>query len=170
MTSISQRQDLVLDNISMAQRMARFKKRNLFSVSLDELESAAYLGLVQAANSFEDDLERFQAYAACRIAGAIQDYLRELQWGSRQRRWQRQPEGVLEDMASNDEQYDDAFDGIVAKLPEVWQAVMKQYYLCGAKVRDIAFDFGFEEGRVYQILCESRSRLRKIWGDQRCEF
>lgn len=170
MTSIQQRQHLVLDNISMAQRMARFKKRSLSSVSLDELESAAYLGLVQAANSFEDDLERFQAYAACRITGAIQDYLRELQWGSRQRRLQRQPEDILQVIVSNDKQYDDAFDGIVAKLPAVWQAVMKQYYLCGAKVKDIAFDFGFEEGRVYQILCESRSRLRKIWGEKHCEL
>ena len=44
--------DLIVNNIYFADFLAAQFKRRLISVSYDELQSAAYLGLVEAANKF----------------------------------------------------------------------------------------------------------------------
>lgn len=75
---------LVLSNIKLANTAAANKKRFLSNVYYEDLQSAAYLGLVEAANKFDDQKnDCFQVFALWRINGAIKDYLRELNWGSR---------------------------------------------------------------------------------------
>jgi DNA-directed RNA polymerase specialized sigma subunit len=75
---------LVLTHLTLAKRMARQKNRCIPHISYDELESAAYFGLVDAAVKYNSEKnDNFSNYASVRIAGAMSDYLRELQWGSR---------------------------------------------------------------------------------------
>lgn len=53
-------------------------------VELDDLVSAGYLGLVEAARRYDPTRGvRFQAYVAERIRGAIIDHLRSLDWAPR---------------------------------------------------------------------------------------
>lgn len=76
--------DLIVSHIYLADKMAKSKKRKLHHISLEELQSAAYFGLVQAANKYnQENNDCFAAFAVWRIAGAIKDYLRELSWGTR---------------------------------------------------------------------------------------
>lgn len=78
--------ELITDNLFFADILAaKFKKRLSFT-SYEELQSAAYLGLVEAANKFDPSRSNgFRSFARFRIIGAIKDYLREISWGSRRR-------------------------------------------------------------------------------------
>ena len=68
---------LILNNISLAEKIAKSKKRKLSHISYDELKSAAYLGLVEAANNYNSsENDNFPAFAVWRIIGAVRDYLR----------------------------------------------------------------------------------------------
>jgi RNA polymerase sigma factor for flagellar operon FliA len=76
--------ELILSNINLANNLAASKKRSLSHIYYEDLQSAAFLGLVEAANKFDNSKNNcFEAFAICRIQGAIKDYLRELNWGSR---------------------------------------------------------------------------------------
>ena len=77
---MSERDRLVLDNLDWAERIAvnRTKGMPRF-VRLDDLKSAAYLGLVEAATRFRSEKGvPFTAWAAPRVLGSITDWLREL--------------------------------------------------------------------------------------------
>lgn len=76
--------ELVLSNIELANRIALNKKRTLSFVYYEDLQAAAFLGLVEAANKYDRNKnDCFEIFATFRINGAIRDYLREIRWGSR---------------------------------------------------------------------------------------
>ncbi len=75
---LDSRDDLIASHLDMARRLARKMARRLpRSVRFDELESAALLGLTEAATRYDATRgEPFVAYAAKRVRGAILDELR----------------------------------------------------------------------------------------------
>lgn len=78
--------ELIISNINFADIIAAKKKRQISSINYEELQAAAYLGLVEAAHRYDQKKNAcFQAFAFFRINGAIRDYLRELSWGSRRK-------------------------------------------------------------------------------------
>jgi RNA polymerase sigma factor for flagellar operon FliA len=84
--TLSERDELIMNHLDLAEKIAM--KRNSMvprSVGSDELVSAAYMGLVEAANRFNGNQASFKAYAIIKINGAIIDYLREASWGARNR-------------------------------------------------------------------------------------
>jgi RNA polymerase sigma factor for flagellar operon FliA len=76
---------LVDDHLSLVQRAVTDLSRRLpRHVQRDDLESAAMLGLAQAARSFDPDRGiAFERHASNRIRGALLDELREADWASR---------------------------------------------------------------------------------------
>ncbi len=82
--TIQTRNILIIENLPLADKIAKSKKRKLSHISYDELQAAAYLGLVEGASRFDPNKnDCFPAFAVRRIIGAVQDYLRELAWGTR---------------------------------------------------------------------------------------
>ena len=72
---------LIEDNIYLAEKIAKFSSKKYRFLTYDEIKSAAYFGLVQAANSYNFlKSPCFSTYASYRIFGAIKDYLREFKW------------------------------------------------------------------------------------------
>ena len=73
------------DHMAMVRSVARRMHRTLpRHIDLDDLISAGYLGLVDAAQKFEQSRQtQFRSYAEFRVRGAILDSLRELDWGTR---------------------------------------------------------------------------------------
>ena len=66
---------------AVARRLHRTLPRH---IDLDDLISAGYLGLVDAAQKFEQSRQtQFRSYAEFRVRGAILDSLRDLDWGTR---------------------------------------------------------------------------------------
>ena len=73
---------LVIDYMPLADNLAKKKSQSVpKSISLDELKSAAYMGLVDAASKFDDKKGvPFSCYARIRISGEMKDYLRSLSY------------------------------------------------------------------------------------------
>ena len=66
---------------AVASRIHRTLPRH---IEIEDLISAGYLGLVDAAQKFEQSRQtHFRGYAEFRVRGAILDSLRELDWGTR---------------------------------------------------------------------------------------
>ena len=83
--TITERNQLIVLHMDLAKKIALTYSRKISCVDKDELVSAAYFGLVDAAEKYKfSKSDNFAAYAVIRIIGAIKDYLRELAWGSRQ--------------------------------------------------------------------------------------
>ncbi len=80
------RDELVLEHLPFAQRMAQCLQRTLpRHVNYDELEADAYFGLLKAAAGFDPTRNvKFRTYAAKRIHGEMIDGLRERQQLRRQ--------------------------------------------------------------------------------------
>ncbi len=76
---IQERNELITMHLGMALKMARKMARRLpSSVSRDDVESAALLGLTEAATRYDTGRqEPFMAFAAKRVRGAILDHLRK---------------------------------------------------------------------------------------------
>ena len=77
-TDASSRDALITDHLGMAIKMARRMARRLPStVSREDVESAALLGLTEAACRYDGSRnEPFMAFATKRVRGAILDHLR----------------------------------------------------------------------------------------------
>lgn len=160
------RNQLISDNMDLARKVARYKKKNLYNVYLEDLEAAAYLGLVQAANAFQPEkCEDFQAFAVRRILGSVQDYLRELSWGTRKNIWNREDSNQLLKIADESQkQYDfEIFETIISCLPERWKIVVRKYYLHSESLKIIADFLGITEGRVSHLLSQAKMKMQVFW-------
>lgn len=169
----AERHALVLDHVYLAEKIAKSRKKKLTQVSYDELKSAAYLGLVEAAahyNPQENDC--FPAYAIWRIIGAVRDYLRELSWGPRSSPVKMVEVCVFEEHIFDQQIVDRAgfFEDVIRQLPTVNKTVLKLYYQEGMKIKEIASDLGVHQSRVSQILSDSRLKLKNIWKEQQAEL
>ena len=74
----SERHELIHDHLGMAKRLAgKIARRTPSVVRRDDLESAAFLGLTEAASRYDSTRgEPFVAYASKRVSGAVLDELR----------------------------------------------------------------------------------------------
>jgi RNA polymerase sigma factor (sigma-70 family) len=157
MTTINITNELILQNINLANSIAKIKKKTLKFVSLDELQSAAYFGLVQAANKFDPNKKTaFSTYAYIRIVGAIKDYLRELSWGTRKCNCKRQElvEQSFQDVTSS-------VDDLIFKLSTTNKQICKLYYEESLGISEIAKIYKVNPSRISQILTQSRIEIKQ---------
>jgi RNA polymerase sigma factor for flagellar operon FliA len=79
------RERTIMEHLSSVRFIARKIHRTLpRHVELDDLISAGMVGLVEAFNRFDATRHvQFKSYAQFRVRGAILDWLRTLDWGSR---------------------------------------------------------------------------------------
>lgn len=141
--------------MGLADKLAKWKRKSVRMVQYDELQAAAYAGLVQAADNYDISHNvPFPNYASHRILGAIGDYLRELGYFGR-RMVERVP--LVEPAAPED--HDGDIDYITKPLPERSRRVLKLYYQDDHKQEEIAQILGVTKARVCQILEEGRQKL-----------
>lgn len=164
-------QNLVVSHLSLAQKLARIAKKKATFLNYDELESAAYMGLSEAAGKYDPSLKiAFETYASCRISGAIKDYLRELSWGSRNNPVKTESVETHDFAYTAKEETSACFDKIVNPLSSNNKRILRLHYVDECKIREIADDMGVHESRVSQILSESRLKLRQHWGETQSEL
>lgn len=157
MTTINITKDLILQNLNLANSIAKTKKKNLKFVSFEEIQSAAYYGLVQAANKFDPNKKvAFTTYAYARISGAIQDYLRELSWGTRKQSLKRQE---LTEQAF--EHKYKTIDSLVFNLSAINKKICKLYYEESMGMAEIAKIYKVNPSRISQILSQSRLEIKQ---------
>lgn len=155
--------DLILNHLKYAKIIARQRKKKLFSVSLEEIESAAFMGLVEAANVYDDQKsDDFMQFATFRIYGAIRDYLRELVWGTRKKPLIND-KNIMEDLVAKSDKDHEIFYKIIEKLPENNKVALKKYYIDCDRMSDIACFLNVNESRISQIISESKKLLKNMW-------
>ncbi len=164
--TIIERNALIEQFMPLAEGLACGRYKNVpKKVQLDELKSAAYFGLVDAAIKYEPD-KPFVAYAKRRICGEMQDYLRTLGWGVQKN---LKSAVHLEDVFAfhDDEPYfNDYFEKIIEILNPFSKKIVRMYYVDGLPLKEIGRDIGVGEARVSQILKECRKTIRKHWNKQ----
>jgi RNA polymerase sigma factor (sigma-70 family) len=180
MRSIDERNKLINDNLYIADKIAqRRKMRCIKSITLAELKSAAYVGLMDAATKFDEKKGNFSVYAKYRIHGEINDFLRQYS-GSRKRKkitfWSLDVPTytvsfanlapVSENLSNkyNETMHvnnADAYKNMVRCLTSVQRKVIDLYYIHGFSMKEIGDKLGVSESRISQIATEAKNIIKR---------
>jgi len=171
MTMTNEERNVLITNyLPLANKLAWKKNKSTPNcVNIDELKSAAYMGLVDAAKKFKPTQGSFGSYAAIRIIGEIKDYLRQLG---------RFPEVSL-DIKANEDQMTlvdsipafeskdptDFFEEVTKNLNTIGKKVVKSYYIDDQSLKEIGVSIQVSESRVSQIFKKCRESLKTTWKD-----
>lgn len=171
---------LVIEHLPLARRIAASMARRM-PLPLDDVESAAMLGLVHAARDFDASRGApFAAYADRRIRGAIQDEARAADVLTRdQRRAVR--DGKAGALEPRHDDYDDLAEQIAADrlsgsvedwassrdfhrhlryLPRRLQRIVRRHLIDEVPLARIGTELGVTESRICQLLGQAKERLR----------
>jgi RNA polymerase sigma factor for flagellar operon FliA len=98
------RDRMVLDHLHLVKATASSIRKNLpVHAEYEDLVQAGIVGLIDAVNKFDSEKQNsFPTYAKHRIRGAILDYLRKLDWASRDmRRRQKLVAAAVDDLTAS---------------------------------------------------------------------
>lgn len=152
---------LVENNIKLADTIAGSMRRSLPRfITFAELKSAAYMGLVSAANKYESTRSNFETYASIKIRGAILDYLRELAWGPRSKPGKL--EG-LKDQAAKKDSCCDLFDYITSFMNERQKRIFLLHFREEKQQGEIAKELRLSRSRISQIIEQCCDLIRDKW-------
>lgn len=154
-------EQLIINYLPLANKIAWRKNRvTPKCVTIDELKSAAYMGLVDAANRFNPKLGvSFGLYAGIRISGEISDYLRELKWFNAAK---VEPLDITLEVSKEETTLSGEFEKLVTKpLNAIGKRMLKSYYIDGRSMKEIGDEENISESRVSQILKQCRSTIAK---------
>lgn len=152
------KEELVLDHIFLAQILAKKQKKVNKNFTYDEILSAAYFGLVQAAEKFNPIInDNFNVYANFKIRSAIFDYFRETCQFSRHIN-KPKISSIQEEIEQ--QKNSNTLEDLLEELPERNQKIIDLYYFQGYKLKEIAVFMKLNESRISQILSESKKHLQ----------
>ena len=159
--------------LPLANKLAYEKKRVLPDfIDFEELQSAAYMGLVEAANRFDPEKGvAFSTFAYPRIWGEINDYLRQLGWGKRGESRQatsldfrsEDEDCALKDLIEAKEEFnEDEFLEVVSRgLDEKAEDVLRFYFIDEYSMKDVGKQFGVSESRISQLIKRYKDCIRE---------
>lgn len=155
----TENQRLVVEFMPFADKIAANKfKKTPPQVQLDELKSAAYLGLCDAATRY-DGKQDFKPLAAIRIIGQIKDYLRSL----RRTKASEIPEDYDIEAKAESKSFEDAVDDICEnKISSVAKKIFSMYYGQGLTQTEIAEKIDLTPARVCQLIKTNTEALRNV--------
>jgi len=158
--------ELILENISLAKKIARHSKSKYYFCDLDELESAAYMGLVTAAKSFDKNKKNFLLYARYKIHYAIIDYLREISWGKFC--LEENSNDLLCNLFAHESKNLDLefFAKLVKCLNAKYKKIIYLSLVEGLANCEIAKLFNLTEARISQILKISMQKICLEWNNK----
>ena len=171
-------EELIIKYIPLANKIAFTKKKTLpRHVDVEELQSAAYMGLCEAANRFDEARGvTFSTFAYPRIVGAIVDYLREQSWGKR-----NDPktafsldvslaeDGIpLKDMIVSklDANTEEMLEVVSRDLDGYAENVMRCYFIDECSMKEVGERFGVSESRICQLITKYKSRIKEKWSEK----
>lgn len=165
----NERNDLIERYLPLANKLASLKKKNLPKyVSLDDVKSAAYYGLVDAATKFNPEkCCFFGSYAKLRIMGEINDYLREIcrdcsRYGTSLDFCDEDGISLLETIeVENVDDGKEFLEDISKNLIGVDKTVFSLYYGENMSLKEIGSVIGVSESRTSQILKKSKEIVKE---------
>lgn len=170
-------QELIEKYVPLANKLAFDKKKTLpRHVDVEELQSAAYLGLTEAASRFDESKGiAFSTFAYPRISGAIVDHLRQQSWGKR-----TDPKAVysldipisdddrsMKDMlvAKEESKTDEMLEVVSKDFDEQAEQVIRSYFIDDCSMKEVGEQFGVSESRISQLISKYKSRIREVWSE-----
>lgn len=161
--SVDLRNQLIISNLPLAEKLAKYKKKDLTGrVNLDDLQSAAYFGLVDAASRFDQSRGDFTKYASVRIMGEMNDCVRkELGLRSPVRCVSLNQFGDV--FLADTDTFEDFVDTLTFGLSSREQDLFRMYYLERLTQKQIAERLGVHETIVCKSLKECRGKVCRIW-------
>lgn len=164
-------QQLVEQYVPLANKLAFQRKLALPKfIDVEDLKSAAYLGLVEAASRFDPSLGiAFSTFAYPRVFGAIQDFLRREGLGKRGNflkshslNEQEEDGACLQDMleAKPEENHEELLETISFELGDQAREVIRLYFIDEYSMREVGERFGVSESRISQLIKLYKTRIR----------
>lgn len=142
--------EIITRHMPWAENLAKAKKAQMGkSVYYEDLKSAAYRGLVDAAQRFDDSIGSFKNYAAGRVKGEMSAYLKELQWGP------------LTMNSIADAYYVADRSDIFDLIPAGVRQIFVWYYVYGYTMLEIAVRLGVTKSMVSKIMKTHKKLLAR---------
>lgn len=146
-------EELIRQYMPFAEQLAKSKKKKTNrSVYYEELEAAAYFGLVDAATRHTAEKGKFKDYAAHRIIGEMNDYLRELQWSRSNIEVGKLPVAVVA-------KENVSVDLILSFLPKTARELFHWKYIDCLTLRQIGERLSMGESEVSRLLKRYKERI-----------
>lgn len=146
-------------------------------IDMEELKSAAYLGLVEAATRYEPEMNtKFTTFSFRRIIGAMNDYLREQSWMKRGDYQQMfsldMPNTEGEDCAlldtieaKSEDNTEECFEVITLNLNDQAKVVLRYYFIDDLSMKEVGDKFGVSESRISQLIKNYRDQIKNDWSE-----
>lgn len=158
-------QKLIEKYIPLANKLAFNKKRTLPKfIDIEELRSAAYLGLTEAANRF--DASRgiaFSTFAYPRILGAIIDFLRQMGWGKRNDSKHACNLDFIEILSPEYRNVDEVFEVISHGMDKRTEQILRCYFIDDNSMKEVGNKFNVSESRVSQLITQCKVEIKHNW-------
>lgn len=163
-------ENLILRHMAYADRLAFKKWKNLPKrIDIEELKSAAYLGLVEAAGRYNEEAGvAFPTYAYQRIWHGMDDYLREL--GFIEVSLDDADEDGLSSLkdsipAPQDDSiaFEDVIDVVADGLGDQAKHLMRLYFFDELPMKEVGKKIGVSESRVSQMFSAYKREIRRRW-------
>lgn len=158
---------LVEQFMPLANKLAFSKKRTLPNyIDIEELQSAAYLGLVEAASRFDESKGvSFTTFAYPRIYGAITDYLRSLDNSVLSIDDSDDDETLLRDTlkAKDTPDFEEVLEVVTKELNPQAKNMLRFYFVEDYTMKEVGERFGISESRVSQIFSGCKQDIRGRW-------
>lgn len=154
--TLKQRNELITQYIPLANKLAKNKHTKYKNICFDEIRSAAYMGLVDAANKFKNNLNcSFYTYAKIRICGEISDFIKKI----------RPHKGIITDIQDSNDHVDyynniDLLYKSISFLNKKSQKIIKMYYFENKSMKEIGEILDVSESRISQIITEIKKIIR----------
>ena len=157
----NEQQNLVLQHMSFAEKIAKSQFRKMPpQVQLDELKSAAYMGLVDAAGRY-DGKSNFEGFARYRIIGEIKDYLRSLKWDRNTNTVGSIPEGFDVVAEPEPESFDETLDDLTKnRVSPLAKSILRMYYGERLPISQIAAKADLSDARISQLINQNVETIR----------
>lgn len=183
------RDELFNQYLPLANKWACKKHKDMPKcVQLDELKSAAYFGLLDAATKYNPAKHnQFPVYARIRVLGEINDYLRRCTWGGRNHQFygwsldvpvygcrSRRPlpldEGLTDSLEAASSEAEEFFIDLTKSLPQKVRNILRYYYLDNLTMKEISLIENLCESRVSQLMSHYKKVLQKIWSGKEADL
>lgn len=157
----NENQKLVLKHLIFAEKIAKIQFRKTPPrVQLDELISAAYMGLVDATTRYNGQSD-FESFARFRIIGEIKDYLRSLKWDRNTNNLFSIPEGYDVVAETEPESFDDILDDFTRnRISSLAKQILRMYYGECLSIAIIAEKVNLSGARISQLLNQNMTTIR----------
>lgn len=166
--------ELIVHHIGFSEKVARLNCKKYPRISFDELCSAAYMGLVIAANKYNANREtKFTTYAHLKINFSILMYAKENYPIKKKTIYESDMDkSVMEGLTVKIQKPErhEICDILTTGLNQQEKEIFVDYYVNGKRAKEIAVEQKVDNSRISQILKKITKKLTTKWNDNKCEL